>query len=291
MPQIMKVSFLDGPTFLRDSNKMSPEQRRVAEAFGLQLVSLLRAMPTLKILFTPTTDHLAFTINPNSPALSEVAVRRIIALQLRRALSKVLEKPLRYSANIFPEILPGHLSELDQVESLESDTQVLKKHGLTTISVAISGGDYSTYMKAFDDLSRTLGIKINVIDYNSASSRSRHIDYTGYDILFSGSGFWPVDPFGDLQMLFTKGLHPQLNKVTNDDNLQALISNLNDPDLDLKAQNEEAQKLNKYIYHQFKYNIYARNPDAYIFQGFPDNYEFHLSQSGNSPYPWMFFTE
>lgn len=66
----------------------------------------------------------------------------------------------------------------------------------------------------------------------------------------AGSGFWALDPSGDMKMLFTPNLHKPLKHISNDDKLQKLIGNL--------EQNSEAYKeVNKYLYNDAKFNVYT----------------------------------
>jgi hypothetical protein len=60
------------------------------------------------------------------------------------------------------------------------------------------------------------------------------------------SGFWAQDPVGDLQMFFTPGLHPELNFITSDRPLQAMLGDLDG--VSNEQMGERLKSINRYLF-------------------------------------------
>jgi hypothetical protein len=185
--------------------------------------------------------------------------------------------------------LPGYLSELDQIPDTSSlNHQILKSIGIKNLSVIISEANYKNNQSIFIDLALELGVHFKFLFSNSKEGLEA-VKNNEIDIGFYGTGFWAVDPFGDIQMLFTKGLHPVLKDIAADDKLQDMLEQLNSAGLDNPQ--ELAKRVNKYIHDSYIYNVYANYPIVYLLQGFDEKYEYRIPQSGATPYPWMFFND
>ena len=105
-------------------------------------------------------------------------------------------------------------------------------------------------------------------------------------MLTFGSGFWSLDPVGDLQMMFTPNLHPRLQFTANDSELRLMInsldSSLTDNDLKLKM-----ERINKHLYDSGLLNVFLHTRKFYASVNVDQLRE--LPQQISAPSPWQIF--
>lgn len=97
---------------------------------------------------------------------------------------------------------------------------------------------------------------------------------------YGGSGFWALDPGGDVQMLFTPDLHKPLQHLSGDAQLQQLIRNLN-------ANPESFRELNRFVYADARLNIYTHV--RRFFASKNKNLLGEVPFAITSPAPWQVF--
>jgi hypothetical protein len=96
------------------------------------------------------------------------------------------------------------------------------------------------------------------------------------------TGFWALDPAGDIQMLLTPNMHEVLNFVTQDEKLQELIRKLKTNTTD-----ESFKEVNRYIYEQAIFNVFT-----HVRRFYASNNKSLLAEapvSITSPAPWQVF--
>jgi hypothetical protein len=100
------------------------------------------------------------------------------------------------------------------------------------------------------------------------------------------TGFWALDPVGDIRMLFTPNLHEDLALVSSDPTLQKLLSELREVP-EGEATGITMKKINRHIYEQGVFNpiyqfrrLFAARSEAQL-QDIP--------LAVQQPYPWQLF--
>jgi len=104
-------------------------------------------------------------------------------------------------------------------------------------------------------------------------------------ISYGGSGFWAQDAAGDLQMLFTPGLHKSLDFVTQDPTLQLLIKQLKDD----AATKSRYTEINQYLHDEALFNVYSHVRRFFVSKQSSSN--LNLPFAITSPFPWHLFEE
>ncbi|MBL7542853.1 MAG: hypothetical protein JNL11_03510 [Bdellovibrionaceae bacterium] len=108
-------------------------------------------------------------------------------------------------------------------------------------------------------------------------------DFGKISIFYGGSGFWAQDAAGDLQMLFTPGLHKSLDFVTQDSGLQALIQKLKeDP-----TNKSRFVEINQYIHDEALFNVYSHIRRFFVSK--KSSHNVVLPFAITSPFPWHLF--
>ena len=102
-------------------------------------------------------------------------------------------------------------------------------------------------------------------------------------IFYGGSGFWAQDAAGDLQMLFTPGLHKSLDFEAQDSGLQALIQKLKeDP-----TNKSRFVEINQYIHDEALFNVYSHVRRFFVSK--KSSHNVVLPFAITSPFPWHLF--
>ena len=96
----------------------------------------------------------------------------------------------------------------------------------------------------------------------------------------AGSGFWALDPAGDVKMLFTPNLHQTLKQLWSDSKFLNLVTKLGDDAVGYKA-------LNTYLFEESLLNVYGHQRRFFAAknQALFSNLNFAIT----SPAPWQVF--
>ena len=103
----------------------------------------------------------------------------------------------------------------------------------------------------------------------------------------ASTGFWPLDPEGDLQMLFTPNLHKPLEDITSDTGLQEKLDLLEKaPQSD---KNQRFKEVNLYTFNKALFNVFTHIRYFYITQKNAKSHNLPLSIKDLSGTPWQVF--
>ena len=240
----------------------------------------------------PRSRFVSVLMNPNSKPFQRPECRRIFATAIINAYSEIHE--VLTEESIFSNIVKGHLS----IEQLKKNSQkatdgdlkrcrgIFQKHPPRWASsedikqLEIKIGRFEYVKKAWSSLE----IKAPEIKTLSNYDELKGAFVEGkIDFIFFASGFWPLDVGGDLQMLFTPGLHKLLYFVAKDAKFQAMIEkavrNPNDTEL--------YESINQYLYDNALMRAYAHSKRFYISKN--RNLWSNLAIGITSPAPWQLF--
>lgn len=206
--------------------------------------------------FTPASRFSVLLLNPNVAPFKDKRCRQYFAKIFRQSYSELAGKSQPLEASIFTKILPGYLSvkELgaDKPLSDRDITECKSAFAKAKISWGYAEGEMrSVFNDALKKTFEKIGVKHS--DPTVAANRKDLADFfaDGKISVFSGSsGFWALDPSGDMKMLFTPNLHKALKFVSDDSKLQKMISELD------SGQGNYAQ-VNRYLYDEATFNVYS----------------------------------
>lgn len=80
------------------------------------------------------------------------------------------------------------------------------------------------------------------------------------DFMYASTGFWPLDPVGDIQMLFTPNMHEILDGIASDTKFREFLDKLDQPSID----NGAFEEINRYLYRDAYFNVYGHHARLYI---------------------------
>ena len=236
--------------------------------------------------FTPASRFSALLINPHIEPFTNKNCRLYFAKKFRESYKELHGKSQNLEGSIFTKILPGYLSvaDLENGQDLSDAKTESCKNAFKKASIAWGyneGEKNSTFVETLKKTFEKVGAKIEspVI----APDRKTLMDYfsDGKIALFSASsGFWALDPVGDMKMLFTPNLHKVLRFASEDPALQKMINDLENGKTNFK-------EVNRYLYNQGVFNVYSHlrrffaSPNKSLLADVP----FAIT----SPAPWQVF--
>ncbi|SMF84549.1 ABC-type transport system, substrate-binding protein [Pseudobacteriovorax antillogorgiicola] len=206
-------------------------------------------------------------LNPDKEIFASNDNRSVFKKVFYEKLSEVgLDDDIEGS--IFTSIMPGYLPLKDLAKGLDKEkVNFVKADKVIYWSSRLP--ENSPGLKA---------VKLTLDEFGLKGVR----DDRNFDLQLGSTGFWPIDPMGDLQMLFTPGLHKSLEAIARDPMMQKKIEDLQD--LDGETLDEEAKKFSRYMFDKGIFNVYKYNQRLYL-----TNFEPRVSLVTVATSPWQFF--
>ncbi|MCX6110595.1 MAG: ABC transporter substrate-binding protein [Proteobacteria bacterium] len=237
----------------------------------------------------PKAKFRALLINPETQPFRQKACRQQFAALFRQSYAKAMGSAEILEGSISPRIVTGYLP-LHQLE-LQSPSSAaqqcftsLAKHPLRWVK---KNGPDTVFEQALMDTLRQIGqhdagpVVTDTLDAADNTFIGGHAP-----ISFFGSGLWALDPFGDLQMLFTPDLHKPLAHLQRDRVLQDMIAKLR-TEVPPVERVQLATKLNSYLFEEAILNVFVHSRRFYLSKkGSPFR---SLQASITSPTPWQVF--
>lgn len=253
-PQKIKFDYMTPEQFAQ--NNASVLQKNVVVA-GNEIQYATEDLKNIKVSavvkFLPASRFGALMFNSHTAAFKDRICRLYFANIFRQENAKVSNQEIEGS--IFTKVLPGYetYSELKKMNPL-SDSEKLKcrSHFENT---RIDWG----YTKK-EEASLFVSVLRKTFEQIGAKDSSPQIFETRLDlanayaagaigVMGSSSGFWALDPAGDIKMLFTPNMHKLLSPITEDEKLQKLLGQVDE--------SVEAYKtVNHYLFKEAKFNVY-----------------------------------
>ena len=244
-----------------------------------------------KVHFLPAARFTDLDINKSHDFFKDKVCRQVFVKTFRESFQQVAGSYFNSETSIFTKIVPGYLSpqelskrSFDQIK--ESDVLKCKerfKSNPPAWGIAETEKD-SNINKALQMTFKKLGASENpTMALKTKSELSDLFDSGKVSIFYGGSGFWAQDAAGDLQMLFTPGLHKSLDFVTQDASLQSLIHKLKeDP-----TNKNRFTEINQYLHDEALFNVYSHVRRFFVSKKSSHNLD--LPFAITSPFPWHLF--
>ncbi len=259
----------------------------------LSLDQLKKVKQNLQTSYLPSARIALNMLNPNIAPFKEKECRLVFAEAYRKAFASLATVGFKVESSVFPDVLSGYMtpSELSeqQVSKIsESDKnkclQQLKLNPPQWAFVKEDPG--SIYSIVAEKTFELLGIpKPEPKVFDTRKQETDAFIKGDISILGASTGFWAMDPAGDIQMLLTPNMHKILQFVSNDEKVQSLIKNLKGSDKVNDANSFKA--LNQYIHDKGLFNVFAHVRRFYSSNSLDNISELPISIT--SPAPWQVF--
>lgn len=264
---------------------------------GNEIVLSLEQLKLLKTSFQTSylpSARIGLTLlNPNFAPFSDQNCRLIYAQAYRQAFEGLATVGFKVESSIFTDVLPGYttseelnrttLSQIPEEERLQCIERLRRTPPQWSILKESTGSIYSTITeKVFENL-RIPKSKPKIFDNRKQEAEA--FVRGEVSLLGASTGFWAMDPAGDIQMLLTPNMHKILKFVASDEKTQSLIRSLK---LSGGGVNLESFKeLNQYIHDQGLFNVFVHARRFYTSNSLENISELPVSIS--SPAPWQVF--
>lgn len=241
----------------------------------------------------PSAWFTGFVLNPRVDPFSDADCRYWFAQEFRNIFSHQELDPIVASSSIFTKLIPGYKSN-SSLTSLrkpgnsgaqERCISALKKSGL--VYAIRTQTTPPLVEKTLKTMSEKHGFNISepVI---APSSHSGWPTYGRTDVAFqlSNSGFWPLDPVGDIQMLFS-GIHEDYMDIQSDKVIQSLVRDISQS-YSFEEINNNMSRLNQSLFNSAYFNIFCNQSYFYVSRSDCSTRKC-LELSVTLPYPWQVF--
>lgn len=232
-------------------------------------------------------------LNPNFSPFNSHKCRLVYADAYRKAFEGLATVGFKVESSVFTDVLPGYMNTEElkyavQPQLSESErSKCLQQLRETPPQWAIVKEDAgSIYSIVTEKTFEVLGIpRPEPKIFDTRKQETEAFIKGEVSLLGASTGFWAMDPAGDIQMLLTPNMHKILQFVSNDDKVQNLIRSLK---VDREKNNPEAfKKLNQYIHDQALFNVFAHVRRFYSSDSLENIAD--LPVSITSPAPWQVF--
>jgi ABC-type transport system substrate-binding protein len=237
--------------------------------------------------FTPAAWFTILQINPNVVPFNDVECRFAFAEAFRRNYEKTSGDISE--ASVFTKIVAGYKGREELQKSVSEQPNkkftCLEKFSHTKVPWGFDKTTPTTFVEAVKATAKELGIEIT--GPTEFKDRKDEVDnfISGKSALMYGrTGFWALDPTGDIQMLFTPNLHKGLQHFWKDEKLQERLNTIvKDGDVNMASVNS----INSYLFADAKFNVYSHIRRFYASKS--KDLVQHLPIGITSPSPWHLF--
>ena len=220
--------------------------------YSLPDISHLKNSGTIN--FLPSSRFALILINPEMPPFNDVNCRNAFAQEFRNQYTKIVNGNSIGEESLFTKILPGYLAKNEFQDHSHASAECKSK--FKSLDIKWGYVDTEADTPFVITLKQTMkALQIDSVPQTFPNRQAYGDALTAGKINFMNfnSGFWSLDPSGDLQMLFTPNLHQPLNHLSGDSKFQALIKDVAAKPDDLAGY----VKVNRYLHDGAIFNVYA----------------------------------
>ena len=240
-----------------------------------------------QVVWTPASSFAIVILNPSIAPFNDIKCRQLFAKTLLQEVSEIFGSDAGVEPSIFPRIVPGYLpsQKLQMTSDLSDAAKKLKNSRLRW--TRFPPGQNNFYNQLIERTARRLGIELETAaELSSARDHEAEFYKLNTFCVFGRTGFWPLDPVGDIRMLFTPNLHQGLQVIWKDKHVTNSldeIGKLSDPII-IRSQMED---LNRYFVTQSVFNSIAQFRRYFASSGRDTLREMPLAVQ--QPYAWQVF--
>lgn len=232
--------------------------------------------------------HGRFLLNVEQRPFTNRGCRALFATTFRTHFANKNLSHHKLESSIFTPMTPGYQTSTELAQFSMPDGSADCRAQLQSVELkwVRRGGQQQDFADVMKETCESLGMKC--AEVSAAGKSVSQLFKEGIALVSGSTGFWPLDPLGDLQMLFTPNMHQHLKAVANDPNLQAEIRAARATE-DSEVQLRHLKNINKILYENAIYNIYTHHQYFYMA---PKSRESALRSAPigvTVPYPWQVF--
>lgn len=288
VPEVMTFKYVSNSESVEYSKSMNDQSIITGTDIRFSNVDMAALKDNSHLVYAPASRIVLLLLNPNVGAFKDVKCRQIFMRSFRESFNKIYGEYLESESSVFTDLLPGYLSQ-DEFDDVSKEIGVdeiiackskLQKEPVRWLKA--KSNPKSIIVQTMENVFSSLGIDKNEPIHADTQKNEPEMFLKGeLSLLGFQTGFWALDPAGDVQMLMTPNMHKYLGFVTEDKAMQKLIR-------DLKSSGKDGfLNLNRYIYNQALFNVFSHGrrfvavKDRNILQEAP--------LSITSPAPWQYF--
>ncbi len=213
-----------------------------------------------EIRYLQSSWFTAFMLNPRQKPFQSKGCRVVFANLFRDVFSRIFSNQLQVEASVFTSILPGYLSYAALKKNTSPLSKAEEKKCLDAIRKSpitwgvTEGSTPILYQTTMKEMYKELGTKLaEPIHFTSRVEQGKAFAENKVSIYDAFTGFWPSDPIGDIQMLFTPNFHLVLKFAASDNKLQILLKELQTSQ---KRAKNPFKTVNQHIFESAYFNVY-----------------------------------
>jgi ABC-type transport system substrate-binding protein len=244
------------------------------------------------VKYLPSSGIVAYQIHSEMKPFDDIKCRHLFSSIFKNKYKKYQRNGLHFESSLFTRMLPGYIEDTNLNHQLTQNDILSCRSKFKDADLAwyfSRIGYKSDLAKALQETVKELGIsKFKRVEVKGPNdSFDAHGAKKSFFVHFS-TGFWPLDPAGDLQMLFTPNLHLDMNYISNNPELQQLLESLNS-ETGSPNRNELFLTINKFMFEDGKFNIINHIRNFYVTNKNAQSDNLPLSIKDMSAAPWQIF--
>jgi hypothetical protein len=211
-----------------------------------------------EVKFLPSLRINAFLLNPRVAPFDRRECRRQFARYFRKSLNDRKVQIASASASLFSKLIPGYRTQEWLETQANAETEKECAGDLSKMRFKwgrVPSFSQILFQEGLEEAMKALKIPRTEPEVFENRTAMTQAYFEGkIAIIPVSTGFWPLDPIGDLQKLFTPNMHVVLQDLTEDSVLQSLILDSQNKSHGLDA---VLGRVNAHLYHEGKMNVFA----------------------------------
>lgn len=240
----------------------------------------------INVQMFPSARFATIRFNTKTKPFDNKLCRLYFSEQLRKTVKNSNFK-IDPEGSLFTNLVPGYISHDALRKKLYNLQPAEEKKCLEDIkagSFNLADSDNNTLKLGFELIVQTLkdlGVEnFNIHKGLTSSKITEDFALGNLSIVSGASGFWALDPVGDVEMYFTKNLHQTLKYVWEDNEIYTLIKKIDRNNIRLSL-----ESLNKHIFSDSRLGVFMHFRRFYA-----TNKDLKVKQTSNSisvSPPWL----
>lgn len=210
------------------------------------------------VTWAPASYIAALQINPDVEPFGSKSCRRQFADTFRETVAQAMGDRASLEPGLFPRIVPGYLPPTELTPSNKEASSSTTNESFKGKSVAWRAypkGRNEFFNEAIRSTAKTLKLELSEqgeLDIGEAKRSGFRGLETAF--FFGQTGFWALDPVGDVQMLFAPNMHSMLEPIWRDGKVGEMLEQVG-RDAEPHEVESRMKEFNRYIVDQALFNV------------------------------------
>lgn len=285
-PEKIKILYRDSQKAFKDETLSGSETVFLSSESKFTRDEFKSIQSSFEIGFTPAAWFTILQINPHIEPFTNTKCRQVFAETFRKNFEKVSGD---YSeASVFTKLVAGYKTKKELSHNLtknNSDIACFEKFSNVEIPWGFDRANPPIFIESLKATAVELGLKLK--GPTQLADRKEEVENfisNKSAFMYGRTGFWALDPTGDIQMLFTPNLHKGLQHFWKDQTLQTYLSHIVK---DGQVNSKVVDEINAHIFTDAKFNVYSHIRRFYASKN--KSLVQKLPIGITSPSPWHLF--